>query len=322
MHDSIFYDSEIKNELRYDDCLKILKDFKKTCSKLGAKPLVAFAGGDPLLRKDFFDLLEECKKMKIKVNIIGNPFLITNEIALKLKKAKINGYQISIDGLEKTHDFFREKESFKKSLEALEILNKNKINNSVMFTLSKKNKNDLIPLIKFIAGKTDLFDFARFVPTGSGTKIKKEILSAKEYHTLLEKVFLEYEKLKGKTKTNFGKKDHLWKLLEFEKGILKPENTGLIEDGCSLGIRHLTILADGKVLACRRMPIEIGKVPEQSLFDIFLKSKKLNELREINKMKKCGKCELLNYCRGCPAVAFAIKGNYFDKDPQCWKKFD
>jgi len=320
MYDSPTYESEKKNELSFEDCKKVLDDFEETNKKLGSKPAINFSGGDPLVRNDFWQILEECKKRKIPVQIIGNPYLINDEIAKRLKKMKVLSYQISIDGLEKTHDEFRQKGSFKESLRAIEILKRNGVQTACMFTLSKKNAKELIPLIRKINNKVDSFDFARMVPIGSGKKMKNEMFSAKEYKNLLQKVFNEYKKLSKKSKTLFGTKEGLWTLLFYEKGILKinKKNT-LVKEGCGMGIRHLTMLADGTVVPCRRLPIKIGKVPQESFYDIFLNSKELNEIRKINNLEKCNKCELLLYCRGCPAVAYAMSKSYYASDPQCWK---
>lgn len=320
MYDSATYESELKNQLSFKDCLKVLDDFVATCRKLNAEPIINFSGGDPLLRKDFFQILEECKKRRIAFSILGNPYLVTNSVAKKLKLLGIKGYQISIDGLEETHDFFRKKGSFKDSLRAFRILKNNRIRTVCMFTLSKKNAPDLILLIHFLKDKVDVFDFARLVPTGRGKQLKSQIFKPLEYRDFLLKVLEEYLKLNGKTSTRFGRKDHLWTLLYQDLGLFQPQKDNeLVQSGCSMGIKHLSILSDGQVMACRRMPLIIGKVPEQSLFDIFLNSKELNNARKIEKMQKCKDCDLLNYCRGCPAVAFAVTGSYYGLDPQCWK---
>ena len=38
------------------------------------------------------------------------------------------------------------------------------------------------------------------------------------------------------------------------------------------------------------------------------------------KFEKCSRCELLAWCRGCPAVASGKHGNFYAADPQCWKE--
>ncbi len=101
-----------------------------------------------------------------------------------------------------------------------------------------------------------------------------------------------------------------------------PKDKEMIYNGCGIGSSILTVLADGTVYSCRRLPIQIGKVPEQSIKDIFINSPEHNKMRQVEKMQKCSKCELLQFCRGCPAVAYAIYGDYMAPDPQCWKEVE
>ena len=153
-------------------------------------------------------------------------------------------------------------------------------------------------------------------------QLKEQMLTAREYRELLLKVLEEYRCLReGGCQTYFGRKDHLWRLLYQELGLLKPlpKDKETIYGGCGIGSSILTILADGTVYACRRLPIEIARVPKQSIRDIFINSPEHNKMRQVEKMQKCSKCELKQFCRGCPAVAHAIYGDYMAADPQCWR---
>jgi len=57
---------------------------------------------------------------------------------------------------------------------------------------------------------------------------------------------------------------------------------------------------------------------EDRLADLWVAE--LEQYREYDKFKKCSKCELLPWCRGCPAVASGAHGDFYDVDPQCWKE--
>lgn len=317
------YASELKNELETEKCFKIIDEFVENFSPYCQRLRINFTGGDPLLKKGIFDLINHATKKGIWVGILGNPNLITHQVAKKLKQAGLKSYQISIDGLENTHDKLRGKEGlFNRSIDSLSTLKKEEIRSVVMFTLSKINKDDLIPLIKFLSRQpVDLFDFARLVPCGKGKEMTKDMLTAIEYRNLLLKVFYTYLDLRGSKNTRFGRKDSLWNLLYKQLGLLNFVNTDdqIIRTGCSIGSRILTILADGTVYSCRRLPIKIGKVPNQNLRQIFFNSPKHNQLRKINLYEKCSECDLYSYCRGCPSVAFGATGNYFAPDPQCWR---
>ena len=72
--------------------------------------------------------------------------------------------------------------------------------------------------------------------------------------------------------------------------------------------------------ACRRSETPVGKVPEQSFYDIFT-GEEMDKYRQYDKFEHCSKCEIKNFCRGCPSVAKCLTGDFYSKDPQCWKKF-
>ena len=49
----------------------------------------------------------------------------------------------------------------------------------------------------------------------------------------------------------------------------------------------------------------------------FFSGEECGEEKAVELMKKCGKCELLQFCRGCPAIAYGAHNDYFAFDPQC-----
>jgi len=322
MYDSPTYESELKNKLSFNDFKKIFDNFLAFCKEMEVKPFIYFTGGDPLLNNEFFKFLDYCKTNNIPFSIMGNPFHLDDATAKKLKDYNIESYQMSIDGLEDTHDYFRKKGSFNETINKFKLLKKHNISSKCMFTLSKTNMSDLIPVIEKINNLVDLFSFARLVPTGCGSDLKKDLIKPKEYRQLLLNVHDKYEELKKKgTTTHFNYKDHLWKLLFNELGLYNnfPKDD-LVYDGCHASINHITVLSDGSILLCRRMPILLGNALNDSFLDIFLKNKTINEFRDISKFKKCKNCELLRFCRGCPAVGWALTGDMFAEDPQCWKE--
>lgn len=322
VYGSSTYKQELKNELDYETCLTVIDDFYEMITRWGVRGRINFTGGDPLLKEEIFDILDYTQRKGISVGILGNPDHLDYDIASHLKELGVFRYQLSIDGLEDTHDRIRRtKGAFKDAIRAIRILNEVELPCVVMFTVSKENANELIDVIRLVAKEeVPIFDFARLSPVGIGKQLG--VLTPKEYRSLLLNVLEEYRLLQENgCKTRFGRKENLWTLLYQELGLLKPlpNDKETIYSGCLVGCNILTILSDGTVLACRRLPIEIGKVPKQSLRDIFISSRELNLMRDTELMQKCSKCELKQFCRGCKSVAYAIKGDYLAGDPQCWK---
>ena len=224
--------------------------------------------------------------------------------------------------MQNTHDSLRQKGSFENSLRALEILKETGIMENVMFTLSKQNADDLIPVMQLMAEKNIRhFDFARVCAYGNARELV-DSFQPQEYRKLLLKICEEMKRLKGLgTKTIFGFKDHLWNLLRYELGEYKlwGDSGNKLYDGCHAGQTFMVLLADGTIYACRRFVSTIGNVRKDDLYHVFRNSPLLHQIRNVNLYKKCQICELRQYCRGCPAVAAGVNnGDYLSSDPQCW----
>ena len=228
---------------------------------------------------------------------------------------------MSLDGLRDTHDFIRKPGSFDATLDALKYFEGSQINTAIMTTVSKTNIEEIPDLVDIVVKhRVNNFAFARYCPSSDDLDL---MVSPEEYRNFLDKMWEKYMQYQ-EGDTRFALKDHLWRLYLYEKGLFNPNEidnpNDLILDGCHCGITHITTLADGTVYACRRSETPVGKVPEQSFYDIFL-SDEMEQYRQYDKFEYCSKCELRNFCRGCPSVAKCVTGNFYAKDPQCWKKF-
>jgi len=318
------YIDKKRKSLPLEKMQAIVDDLKQTIAIWSCHLTVSFSGGDPLLYPHFFRLLNYLKKEipNCDIRILGNPELLTHEIIEKLKDYDLFYYQISLDGGREVHDYFRYPGSFDESVKKLRLLMASRIKTAVMSTVSKDNINKIPDLVDLVAETgVNFYDFSRFIPVGRGVEMKNSsFILPEEFKQFLIETQERYKRHKDK-QTFFGRKEPLWKLLQYEEGTFKPlkENKGLIWSGCNIGATSITILEDGAVLACRRLPIVIGYTPQQTIRDLFISSDRLDYLRGYDRIEKCKDCLLLLYCRGCRAVAFAGEGNYFAPDPQCWK---
>lgn len=321
MYDSPTYESEKKNELSVKECKKIIDKYKDFTDEWSMKPRISFTGGDPLLKEGFFKILSYCKEKNIPTAILGNPYHLDRETISELENNNLRRYQLSIDGLKEIHDSFRKEGSFEETLRGLRLLKKSRILSAVMFTISKKNKDEIFDVIDLAVKEgVNIFDFARFVPAGTGEDKGEDVLEPEEYRKILYKILEKYLKLKRNgVKTTFGRKEPLWYLLYKDLGLLRPyKDTSKNYTGCSLG-RHLAILADGTIQSCRRVGDEVGKMPEDGFEEILLNSKDYQRNINVENYKKCKDCEISPFCRGCRAVSKGFDGKIFTEDPSCWR---
>ena len=89
----------------------------------GHLPMLCLTGGEPLLRKEFFDIVHHAKKLGFSWGITSNGTLITKEVARRLKEAGMATISVSLDGTKEYHDAFRRSEgSFERTVEGLSNL--------------------------------------------------------------------------------------------------------------------------------------------------------------------------------------------------------
>ncbi len=291
------------------------------CEVYGRLLYFYITGGDPILHRDFWQLLTLIKEHEIPFTILGNPFYLTDEVCRKLKSYGCQKYQLSLDGMKDTHDWFRKPGSFDCTLEKIACIKKAGIRSVIMTTVSGTNIKEVPDIIDaVVSAGADVFAFARYCPT---SEEKDTGISPLEYRELLDICYNKFQKYEAKgCHTYFNKKDHLWTLYEYEKGIFKiPEDAqdGMIYGGCNCGNCHMTILPTGDIYACRRVQgSKVGNVLHDRLADIWVCQ--MEAYRDYTEFEKCSKCELLAFCRGCPAVASGKDGNFYAADPQCWKE--
>lgn len=291
------------------------------CEVYNRLPYFYITGGDPIMHPDFWRLLELIKDNNIPFTLLGNPFHLNDDVCKRLKEYNCQKYQLSLDGMHETHDWFRKPGSFDCTLEKIGCINRAGIRSVIMTTVSGTNIKEVPDIIDTVVkAGANVFAFARYCPTVEEANTG---MTPQEYRELLDtchQKFREYE-AEG-CQTYFNRKDHLWTLYEYETGIFQiPEDAeeGMIYGGCNCGNCHLTILPTGDIFACRRVQnSKVGNVFEDRIADVWVYQ--MEQYRDYDKFQKCSKCELKAWCRGCPAVASGARGNFYDSDPQCWKE--
>jgi radical SAM protein with 4Fe4S-binding SPASM domain len=276
---------------------KEIKSLLNQASSLGTKYLL-FTGGEPLLRKDIFTLLNYAKRKKFVIFLATNGFFINKDNVKKIKKyvTKVN---VSLDGVGKLHDEIRKnKDAFKKAIQAICLLKSKKIRVSVSFTAHNKNVKEFQKLAHLCNQLGVSLTVKRFIPIGRGKKLR---FSYKQYRDLCQKI----NKLKEKG-YSIEFKDPLYAYKKINKDKF---------GGCLAGVHILSISADGEAYPCTKLKYGVGNIRKQKLSDIWWNSKILNRLRKRQLLGKCNKCDNKFRCGGCRAAAYAQFSNLFAEDP-------
>ena len=138
-----------KKELSTDQWKKILTELQNW---LGTT-MLRWSGGEPFLREDMLELIEHGNQLGLLSGVITNGQLIDQQLATQIVQAGTFNISLSIDGMQKGHDFVRGDGSFKKVSNAAIFLNKaRKDQNSdmrilVKVTIMETNLNEILDLI-------------------------------------------------------------------------------------------------------------------------------------------------------------------------------
>ena len=86
-------------------------------------PMICITGGEPLLCKDFYDILGYAHQLGFRWGMTSNGTLITKETVQKLADVGMGTVSISLDGLQEQHDLFRRTPGgFEKAVEGIQNL--------------------------------------------------------------------------------------------------------------------------------------------------------------------------------------------------------
>ena len=317
------------NELGLDGLKQVADEIIKTLSKWEKRGDIAITGGEPLLKEEMFPLIQylESADEISSLDILSNGTLINDKILAQIQElTKLRCVQLSIEGASPaTNDAIRGKGTFQKVIKAIRLLRSGGVNVNIMFTLQRRNIEDIPSLIDLaIAEGIDNLTLERFVPVGSGSKIRDEMLSPREIRNVFEYVSSRAANLENCVgQTHISRSRPLWVLCDNGTKATKIDSSCATGVGgiCSVGLDGLCILPDATVLPCRRLPIPIGNLKNDSLLKIWHTSDLLWEIADKRNLKgKCNSCEFITQCSGCRAMAYACTGDYLAEDPQCWKQ--
>jgi len=292
-----------------------------------AKPVVVLSGGEPLLRKDVFEIASYGTSKGLRMALATNGVLVDGEVCDKIKQSGIRIVSLSLDGSNAgIHDDFRHQEgAFEATLRASDYLKKNGIEFLVNSSFTKRNQTD-IPNVYRLAKKIGAVAWYMFmiVPMGRGEELMAELISREDYDDILKWHFdMELQETEMLVRPTCA--PHYYRVIQQEakaKGIdfnrrnLKFGTGGA--KGCIAAQSIAFIGSKGDVQPCSYFPQSAGNVREKSFREIWEDSALFNDIRSFKDYKgRCGSCEYLGVCGGCRARALAVSGDYMDEEPFC-----
>ncbi len=307
-----------------------------TLPKLRAQGIrfLIFSGGEPLTRKDIFDIAERCHALGIITYLSTNGLYVQQRNAQQILDT-FDYVGISIDGSPDVHDAFRGlKGAFEASMKSVDLLNsfgQKKV--GIRFTLTKDTYDDLA-FIFALAEKHRIpkVYISHLVYSGRGLdNLKMDITQEQRIravHFILDKAFAYYESGREiEIVTGNMEMDALLFLERF--GARYPEHHAEMRrrlvawGGNSAGRKLLNIDSEGFVKPDPFFPETIGNILTQDFGDLWTDTPValLQKLRAHPRQLggQCSDCPHLDICNGgSRSRAYAIHGDLWAEDPSCY----
>lgn len=288
-------------------------------------PILIMSGGEPLVRKDVFEIAQYGTDKGLRVVMATNGTLVTPEVAKKMKEVGIQRVSISLDGANaKSHDDFRgEPGAFDGALRGIDYIKKAGIGFQINTTITKRNIDEIPKILEFATelGAEALHIFL-LVPTGRGKEIEADEIPPVEYERVLNWFYDQQKTAKIQLKATCA--PHYFRIMRQrakKEGIeisVKTHGYEAMTKGCLGGTGFCFVSSIGEVFPCGYLPVLAGSIKEQSFKDIWDTAKVFNDIRDTSKLKgKCGDCGYKEVCGGCRARAYAATGDYMAEEPYC-----
>lgn len=304
-----YQEKEKEGSLEFSKLKHIYEQYKELLKKLNYQGHINLTGGEPLCNPYFYQVLEMIQKDSdfISFSILSNGTLITEETAKKIGKYHPKYVQVSLEGGKKINDFIRGKGTYKKIAEGIKNLKKEHIFVSLSFTATKVNYKEFPKVVKYAKKyHVDNVWSDRYIPLGDGED-KNLALNKNQTREYFERMKKEQEKLKKSDSTTISMK----RALQFQM-------TNDFAYGCTAGDTLLTVMANGDLVPCRRMPIVLGNLLNDSMISLYEQNPILKQLREKKIPDDCKHCEHSNTCRGgLKCLTYALYKNWNHKDIGC-----
>jgi radical SAM protein with 4Fe4S-binding SPASM domain len=300
------------------------KDLLNELTQVKNFRMMAFTGGELLMRPDLFELLAFSKSLGFMNTIATNATLIDDDIAQRMRDYGVVIAAVSLDGFTaETHDRIRGLPgSFEKAVQGMRALTRAGILLHVNITAMQYNVTQMERLMALVDDlKTGILLIYQLVPVGRGRVIDDAVLDKDANKWLIKFMARAQRETNAIMEPVAG--PQYWPFLLKRAHVSGGAPLWLAEKvfhGCAAGRGFVYIKPDGAVWPCPFIELSCGNIRERSFGEIWRKSEILNQLRDRERSLKgqCGECEYRRLCGGCRGRAWAVTGDYLAEDPCCF----
>jgi radical SAM protein with 4Fe4S-binding SPASM domain len=257
---------------------------------------LTISGGEPLLRKDLFDIIRRARELTFNVKLKTNAILIREKEAALIRELGVETVQVSIySHRAEVHDAITKvKGSLERSLDAIRFMVSQGLKVTLANVVMKQTRFDY-PEVQKLAAKI-----------GAAFTLDPTITPHINGDRSLLRLNIDRNALREimNDKTIAGEED------QFIAVAPGADEDVMDSIPCSAGHSACYISPYGDVYPCVQFPLPSGNVRQQKFIDIWKYSPQLEEVRSIRSrdLPVCSSCAHVGGCSRCPGLAY-MEGN-------------
>lgn len=280
--------SSSHKDMPIEDFLKAIDSIKEPAPNF----TVVFTGGEPLLRKDIELCGREIRKRGMRWSMVSNGHAYDKKRHISLLNAGLGALTISLDGLEKTHNWLRNSDaSFVKVNNAIDIaVSSSRLNFDVVTCVNKLNISDLTQIRDLlILKKVKAWRLFTIIPIGRAVSNDNLVLTDNQFVELMD----------------FISDSRKYKAIDIKfscEGFVGKYESKVRDSNffCRAGVNIGSILIDGSISACPNIDRSFsqGNIYTDDFYEIW--QTKFNQFRNRDWMKigQCKTCKDFKDCQG------------------------
>lgn len=330
---SAFPNADVSSDFSTDECFRVMDGM----ARLNPNLFLILTGGEPLVRKDIFDIASYGTDKGFTCVLGTNGVLIGRQEARRMRQSGLQGASISIDSVDpEKHDTFRKLPgAWKNAMRGIGFLKEEGLDFSLHMSVMSWNVPEIpamIDLAHDIGAR--VLNFFFLVQTGRG----KDVLDIRprQYEEILsylaraqgvgDATEYPFERFEDPWTSTVGRDRSLilrakcaphFRRIIYQMDPHSPLLKNYAQGSCPAGKHYCRITPEGDITPCPYMPVSAGNLRKQSFDEIWETSPVLNDLRFPQLGGRCGVCEFTEICGGCRCRAYAVHGDYLAEDPAC-----
>lgn len=254
-------------------------------------------GGEPLLRKDLFEIIAYARKKINKIILFTNATLVTPRLAREIKESRISAVIATLHSCDKDiHDGITQAEgSWERTVSGMRYLIEEGLPTYSFTVLMSANAGHLERIESFVRGvgaKTMYFPYIKQCPQDSLCIDGKE-----GFQEALAWAFNKSGEYKSKLLSILSR---------------RPK-------ACSAFISTINIRSDGTLTPCPFLDLGLGNIKNEGFYSILDRASGNKELLEFLSIpEECRGCSLVDFCGGgCKAFKYNSCHAPLARDENC-----